>query len=172
MVTLRRMWKSSCHYLGLLLWLAAPFAVSDTAVGDIATEDPRTLVYGMWASKGSVFSIEEVDGRLQAHVVALKKQNRLDKKNPEAELRARPVRGLQLLSDYKFSRGAWRGRIYDPASGKTFKSHMKRDAAGNLRVRGFIGIQWFGKTQIFEPVSVCSERIVSMLTSADLGHLC
>ena len=49
---------------------------------------------------------------------------------------------------------------------------MKRDKDGNLRVRGFVGISLFGKTEIFRPVTDCTERIVGMLNSADLGHLC
>ena len=97
---------------------------------------------------------------------------RLDKKNPAPELRDRPVVGLQVLSGYEFRRGAWRGRIYDPGSGHTFRSFIKRDADGSLRVRGFVGLSLFGKTQVFAPVSACTEQIVSMLDTADLGHLC
>ena len=128
-------------------------------------------VLGLWASKGTIFSITEQDGELQAEVIAMRKP-RMDKKNPREELRTRPVIGLQVLSEYEFRRNIWRGRIYDPASGHTFKSHMKRDQDGNLRVRGYVGISLFGKTEIFQPVSACTERIVGMLNSADLGHLC
>ena len=134
--------------------------------------EAREEVFGLWVSpKGTVFSIAEHEGRLQAEVIGMRKP-RLDKKNPTPELRARPVLGLQVLSDYQFKRGAWRGRIYDPGSGHTFKSHIKRDDEGNLRVRGYVGLSLFGKTEVFEAVGSCTERIVSMLETANLGHLC
>ena len=79
--------------------------------------------------------------------------------------------GLQVRSDYQFKRGAWRGKLYDPGSGSTFSSYLKLDRDGNLRLRGYIGFSLFGKTEVFQPVSTCSERIVGMLRLAEIeGH--
>ena len=159
------MWKSSClRYLALLVCVVAPPAHPET--------EARSGVFGVWVSpKGTIFSITENAGQLQAEILAMRKP-RLDKKNPVAELRDRPVVGLQVLSNYEFKRGAWRGRIYDPASGHTFKSYMKRDADGSLRVRGYVGLALFGKTQVFEPVRACTEQTVGVGATLDLGQLC
>ncbi len=159
------MWKPSClRYLVLLLCLVILRAHPEA--------DVRSEVFGVWASpKGTIFAIAENAGQLQAEIIGMRKP-RLDAKNPVPQLRDRPVVGLQVLRNCEFKRGAWRGRIYDPGSGHTFKSHIKRAADGSLRVRGYVGLALFGKTQVFEPVSACTERIVDMLNAADLGHLC
>ncbi len=175
MVILRAMWRLPWQTFALLLWALLLWLVGPWAPAAAESlqnpADARTGVFGIWASKGSIFSIYEADGQLHARVMAMRKP-RLDQKNPVPELRARPVIGLQVLSGYEFRRGAWRGRIYDPASGKTFKSHIKPDADGNLRVRGYVGLSLFGRTQVFHPVSACTERIVSMLAGSELEHLC
>lgn len=76
-----------------------------------------------------------------------------DDKNPDKTLRERPVLGLELLKDFRYKDGAYeQGTIYDPETGKTYDCKMS--LAGNrLKVRGFIGISLFGRTEIFERIN-------------------
>ena len=42
------------------------------------------------------------------------------------------------------------GRITDPQNAKTYRATMKLDGRDRLRVRGFVGIRAFGRTQVWE----------------------
>jgi len=127
----------------------------------------------MWASKkGTIVSITRVGEELHGEVVGMRKRARLDRKNPDPELRERPVVGMQLLKDYRFKNGAWRGRLYDPGSGGTYSSYMKINDEGRLKLRGYIGFSLLGKTQTFRPVSARTEQIIEMLRDAGIDDLC
>ena len=67
-----------------------------------------------------------------------------DYKNPDPALRARPLQGLTILSGFGADGDQWTGRIYDPQSGKTYRSVLERDGA-KLKVKGCIA--FFCKTQ-------------------------
>lgn len=85
----------------------------------------------------------EADGR------TLKK----DHKNPNEQLRNRSLLNLVILSGYQYDDGEWTGgELYDPKSGKTYRSKMKLNRA-NLEVRGYIGSPMFGKTTTWTRVS-------------------
>jgi uncharacterized protein (DUF2147 family) len=151
----------------------------------VLAADERDAVFGRWASERSILEIAEVDGQLQARVVALLNPVygadetigeagavRVDAKNPDAALRARPILGINLLADYRFDNGKWQGRIYDPESGKTYQSQMSVDADGMLQMRGYVGVPMFGRTAIFRPVTSCSGNIPKMLALAELPSTC
>ncbi len=62
-----------------------------------------------------------------------------DAKNPNPALRSRPYVGITILSGFTNNGDDWRGQIYDPKSGKTYRSIIK--AAGNtLDVKGCIAV--------------------------------
>jgi uncharacterized protein (DUF2147 family) len=75
-----------------------------------------------------------------------------DTKNPKKELRSRDLVGLTFLSNFTFDDGSYiDGTIYDPESGKTYSSKMKLEN-GNLKVRGYVGLSMFGRTETFERI--------------------
>ena len=47
--------------------------------------------------------------------------------------------------------GSWLGQITDPRGGGTYHAKLWLDEAGNLNLRGFIGIPQLGTTQIWHP---------------------
>ncbi len=64
----------------------------------------------------------------------------LDTQNPDSTLRIHPILGLQIVWGYsKGDRGWRRGRIYNPEDGKTFRSSMKLQEDGSLKVKGCLG---------------------------------
>ncbi len=73
---------------------------------------------------------------------------KLDDENPDEELQQRPVMGLLLVKDFVFDGDdVWDdGEIYDPKSGNTYSCYMKLESENKLKVRGFIGISWIGRT--------------------------
>jgi hypothetical protein len=95
---------------------------------------------------------------------------RRDDNNPDPDLRARQLVGMELLEDYRWTGRRWEGKIYDPESGNTYSSRMERDGV-RLKMRGYIGTPLLGRTRHFEPVEVCSEPVAGMLaaSSSDLA---
>jgi uncharacterized protein (DUF2147 family) len=145
-----------------------------------AAADDRDAVLGEWASKDSVIDVKETNGTLHATLIAILDPvykagedgpvgaTRADMKNPNSGLRARPLVGLDLLSDYQYKDGKWQGNLYDPQSGKTYKSQMTVSSDGKLQMRGYIGSPMFGRTQEWVKASSCSGDIPKMLASVNV----
>ncbi len=141
----------------------------------------REAVYGIWATSGTMIEVgPTADGGLSAVIVALKNplwrqkdgvgvvgEPKTDLHNPDETLKQRPFIGLQMLSDYSFRKGKWRGKLYLPANGTTWTSTawVKN---GVLRIRGHIGVPLLGKTQKFQPLASCNEDILRMLRQAEM----
>lgn len=69
-----------------------------------------------------------------------------DVNNPDKALRDRPIQGLTILSGFTADGDTWKGRIYDPRSGRTYRSELARDGA-TLKVKGCFGP--FCRTQVW-----------------------
>ena len=78
-------------------------------------------------------------------------QPKVDRENPEPDLRDRSIVGLHLLEDFGYTgKSQWKGgSIYDPANGKTYKCNIKLQEDGTLKVRGYIGVPLLGRTAIW-----------------------
>jgi len=76
-----------------------------------------------------------------------------DKNNPDESLRSRPEWGLELLKDFTFDGDNvyTDGTIYDPKNGKTYSCKMILDG-NKLKIRGYIGISLFGRSEIWTRV--------------------
>jgi len=61
-----------------------------------------------------------------------------DINNPKKALRKRTLLGLAVLTGFKPDGVQWRGRIYDPKSGKSYRSVMYKTKSGQLKVKGCI----------------------------------
>ena len=77
----------------------------------------------------------------------------LDQHNPDPELRTRPLTGIQIITDLQQrSDTKWQGNIYDPNSGKTYKCTLKLTDADTLKLRGYLGVSLFGRTEVWTRV--------------------
>jgi len=72
-----------------------------------------------------------------------------DRLNPDPALRERPLKGLEIFSDFRYEgQGVWSGgRIYDPNSGNTYRCTIRVIDRDTLEMRGYIGIPLFGRTE-------------------------
>lgn len=70
-----------------------------------------------------------------------------DVNNPDRSLRSRRIMGLPILTGFKADGAVWRGTIYDPKSGKSYRSILRRKDAATLEVKGCIGP--FCQTQLW-----------------------
>jgi uncharacterized protein (DUF2147 family) len=85
--------------------------------------------------------------------VSPKADSTMDIHNPDASLRARSLCALEIGSRFHASDAshASGGTIYDPKSGNTYRGTMVVDG-DTLRLRGYIGISLFGRTEIWHRV--------------------
>ncbi|ABC64453.1 DUF2147 domain-containing protein [Erythrobacter litoralis] len=65
--------------------------------------------------------------------------NQKDVNNPNPRLRSRKLLGTPLLTNLTVDDDLWRGDIYDPRNGKTYRSVVRRKSASVLEVKGCIG---------------------------------
>lgn len=63
----------------------------------------------------------------------------VDARNPDPKLRARPLVGLIILTGLTLDGDAWKGQIYDPKTGKTYRAIVTRDG-GKLKVQGCVAV--------------------------------
>lgn len=92
------------------------------------------------------------DGRYYGKIVWLKvaEENgklRVDSKNPDNNLKNKPLLGLVILKGFKKSDDNHfeDGTIYDPKNGKTYSSKMTLEG-DKLFVRGYVGLSLLGRT--------------------------
>lgn len=62
-----------------------------------------------------------------------------DVHNDNPDLRSRPILGIRLLTGLVWERGAWRGRVYNPEDGGTYRAVVRPGNNGALEVEGCLG---------------------------------
>lgn len=116
---------------------------------------------GVWEpSNGKArVKIEKIGEKYYGKIVWLKEPNdpntgqpKVDKNNPDNSLRTVPLKGYRLLKDFKYEgNNQWEnGTIYDPENGSTYKCIIKMPDANTLDIRGYIGVEALGRTDVWK----------------------
>ncbi len=131
------------------------FAVAVAAGAPVAAAEPVT---GRWltAEKTGVVEIAPCGAKLCGTIVKVTGPRRdgpdlRDANNPDAALRSRRILGLPILTGLIARKNDWQGQIYDPNSGRTYRSNIRIGAQGRLEVRGCLGP--FCRTQVWTRAS-------------------
>ncbi|CAD0357714.1 DUF2147 domain-containing protein [Xanthomonas hortorum] len=66
--------------------------------------------------------------------------------NPDPAKRHNPMEGTVILSELVDAGDLWKGKIYNPESGKTYNAKIKRGADGSLKVEGCVAFICQGPT--------------------------
>lgn len=146
--------------MGLFRALAVAAIAAGVAGPALADEG----VVGTWATEGgkSHVEISRCGSHLCGEIVWLQEPNdaagkpKVDRNNPDQALRDRPIIGLPLLNGFVAGSepGTWEdGTIYNPEDGETYSCTMTLLDDGRLRVRGYVGLPIFGKSQVWTRVS-------------------
>jgi uncharacterized protein (DUF2147 family) len=132
------------HHASLLLFLSPSLAGAATGV------------LGDWMNPTqSVIRIYPCGNDVCAKIVRLSPTapGKVDHNNPDARLRNRPLCGLEIGIDFRRIDADHldSGHLYDPESGKTYKGTIT-SVGDELDLRGYIGIPFFGRTEVWHRV--------------------
>ncbi|KQM22438.1 hypothetical protein ASE73_14495 [Sphingomonas sp. Leaf24] len=123
--------------------LAVPALAATPIAGRYVTEDGSGVIeIGRCGAT--------VCGRLVRILKSEPNAPKTDVNNSDPALRSRPVLGMPILSGFTDGGKDWRGRIYDPRNGKSYKSIVSRNGDGSLKVQGCIA--FICQTQLWKPV--------------------
>jgi uncharacterized protein (DUF2147 family) len=137
--------------------------IASTVCLSQTTEADRLL--GVWEpSNGKArVKIEKIGEKYYGKIVWLREPNdpntgqpKVDKNNPDATQRTVPLKGYRLLKDFKYlGKDQWdSGTIYDPENGSTYKCIIKMTDNNTLDIRGYIGVEALGRTDVWKRLEV------------------
>jgi uncharacterized protein (DUF2147 family) len=143
-------------------WLVLLIAACAVALWSAAARADG--VVGTWLTEGGKSRVEIADcgDTLCGSIVWLAEplddsgEAKTDRNNPDESLRERRIVGLQLLRGFIAAdeENVWSdGTIYNPEDGETYSCTLTLQDDGTLKVRGYVGLPLFGKTQIWNRAS-------------------
>ena len=121
------------------------------------TQNKADDIIGIWLTGGkepAKIQIYKTGEKFYGKIIWLKnptenRKPRIDGNNPDKEKRSNLIIGLVMLTGIKFNGDdEWKGGdIYDPEIGKTYSSYIYLKDKNILKVRGYLGISLFGRTE-------------------------
>lgn len=121
--------------------IAQPLAAADPITGRWITEEKDAVI--QIGSCGA-----SLCGKIAKFLVAPPQGvNQRDVNNSDPAKRSRKLLGMSVLTGFSEESDLWRGEIYDPKSGKSYRSVIRRKSANVLEVKGCVGP--FCQTQIW-----------------------
>lgn len=127
--------------LAALALAATPLAAAEPIEGRWLTVD-KDAVIQIGACGGSTC------GRIAQFLVPPPQgADQRDVNNKDKGLRGRKLLGMAILTGFAAKGAEWHGSIYDPKSGKTYRSVIRRKSANQLEVKGCLGP--FCQTQLW-----------------------
>ncbi|WBO23192.1 DUF2147 domain-containing protein [Sphingomonas abietis] len=123
-------------------WLAAGVAL--LALATSASAYAPATPAGRWLTEDgkAVVEIMPCGAALCGAILRILKRDpdapRTDIHNADPRLRQRPMDNLTILSGFVPDRSRWRGQVYDPRSGRTYKSFVDVRPDGTLVLTGCI----------------------------------
>jgi uncharacterized protein (DUF2147 family) len=123
-------------FMAAVLVVAAPLGQALAKAGD-----PN----GTWSMGKVTIKVTGCGGGLCGTIVALKEpiskidgKPKVDRENPDASKRKRPLIGLAVLIGMKpAGEGKWQGAIYNPDDGNTYSASIKLDG-DKMKVKGCV----------------------------------
>ena len=115
------------------LLLASPLLAAQPVEGRWVTEERDAVITIADCGKS-------LCGRITKFLVAPPQGvDQRDVNNRNSSLRNRKLLGMPVLTGFTEDGEEWRGQIYDPKSGKTYRSIIRRLNATTLQVKGCLG---------------------------------
>ena len=126
---------------------------------------PGDELLGVWEpSNGRArVKIDRIGSKYYGRIVWLIEPNdpetgepKTDKNNPDADLQNVPLKGYPMLKHFVYQEdGTWAdGTIYDPLNGSTYSCTITMTDENTLDIRGFIGVQALGRTDVWKRLAM------------------
>lgn len=116
-----------------------------TLVASVAASAAAPAIEGDWLTddRKGVVRIAACGRQMCGTIVRVLDTNpanpKTDANNPDSSRRARPLIGLQVLSGFTAGATSWQGgRAYDPKNGKAYRSSLRLNPDGSLKVTGCV----------------------------------
>jgi uncharacterized protein (DUF2147 family) len=109
-------------------------------------------ILGTWltADRNGEITIYKENGLYFGKIKAGTNKERFDIKNPDKKRRNDPLIGLTILRDLKFDNKGWKdGTVYDPQNGKTYSCNLNLVDQNTLKITGYIGFSWIGRSELW-----------------------
>ena len=139
-----------CFVFALFLAQAALASVARTA-----SSSGADAIMGLWLTgdRDAKVRIYACGPKFCGKIVWVKNGPPTDRKNPNPALRNRPITGLTIMKGFSFRTNQWvGGRLYDPKSGNTYRGSMRLASPNRLKLRGYVLLPLFGRTDIWTRV--------------------
>lgn len=123
-------------------WLTPPDAKNGAAIVEIRQKGEALSGRLVWLEKPLYPPGDPAAGK-----------PKVDRENPDPNLRTRPVLGLEILTGFRWDGKRWvDGEIYDPVTGNTYRATITLEGQDRLRLRGYVGIPLLGRTEVWTRV--------------------
>lgn len=130
--------------LFLVFILFFQFSYSQSVLGKWKTVDDVT------GKERGVVEIYEHNGKVYGKIIEILDPKHKDKKCVlcEGDDKNKPILGMNFIRGLKKEGNEYSGgKILDPQNGKLYKCYITLENSDKLKVRGYIGISLFGRTQ-------------------------
>jgi len=112
----------------------------------------ENAILGVWVNQAGdgLIEISQQQGRYTGTIIgSTDGKDRQDRHNPNPTLRTRSLQHVIVLDDFNYlGDNKWgNGWVYDPNNGKTYHCKMTLLNNSTLKIRGYIGISLFGRTE-------------------------
>lgn len=134
---------------------------------EASTVSEADRIVGVWevGSGKARVKITKYGEKYGGKIVWLKEPNypdgtkKVDKNNPDDTKKTTPLLGMNNLLGFTYKGNAEyeNGTIYDPENGSNYNCVITLEDDNTLKVRGFIGVQVFGRTDTWKRVIVKSK---------------
>jgi len=114
-------------------------------------------IFGKWktiddetGNEKSIVEIYKVDGKAYAKILQLLEKGKEDKLCDECkgDKKNKPIKGMEIINGLTEDGDEWSdAKILDPKTGKEYKCYITLEGANKLKVRGYIGFSFIGRTQ-------------------------
>jgi uncharacterized protein (DUF2147 family) len=136
--------KNAIIYSTLLFFTSLFYGQQPTVIGKWKTIDDET------GKAKSIVEIYEKSGKIYGKVLDILEAEHRNKvcSNCSGEDKNKPILGMIVIKGLTKDGSEYSsGKILDPKNGKLYKCYITLESKDKLKVRGYIGISLFGRTQ-------------------------
>ena len=136
--------KKNSLVIIVLFFTTIFYGQNQTVIGKWKTIDDET------GKAKSIVEIYEKSGKIYGKVIEILEAEHKKKVcvNCSGEDKNKPILGMIIIKGLKKEGNEYTGgKILDPKNGKLYKCFIALESNDKLKVRGFVGISLFGRTQ-------------------------